>query len=213
MARIRTPLQLQQALDAEMAWRVRELSTFRLASKNAGVERDTMIRAGIAMIYAHWEGFIKAASEAYLEYVNNQNHLYRDLQTCFVVFGMKGKLSLLGDGRKAKANIEVLDFVLNELDQPAKMVLSSAIQTGSNLTSTVFHNIATSIGVSTLKYETRFPLIDESLVGRRNSIAHGEYLALDPPAFITLADEVHMMMRWYKTDIENAASLKSYRRK
>ncbi|MGV3574630.1 MAG: MAE_28990/MAE_18760 family HEPN-like nuclease [Devosia sp.] len=199
-------------LDAEMAWRGREISTFRLASKKDSVERDTMIRAGIAMIYAHWEGFIKAASEAYLEYVNNQGHLYRDLQTCFVVFGMKGKLSLLGDSRKAQTNIDVLDFVLTELDQPAKMALSSAIHTGSNLTSTVFSNIATSIGVSTVKYQTRFPLIDESLVSRRNSIAHGEYLALDPSGFIKLADEVYMMMRWYKTDIENAASLKSYRR-
>lgn len=199
-------------LDADMAWRVREISTFRLACKKETVERDTMIRAGVAMIYAHWEGFIKAASEAYLEYVNNQGHLYRDLQTCFVVFGMKRKLSLLGDSRKAKTNIEVLDFVLTEMDKPAKMTLSAAIQTNSNLTSTVFCNIATSIGVSTLKYETRFPLIDEGLVNRRNSIAHGEYLALDPNGFINLADEVYMMMRWYKTDLENAASLQSYRR-
>jgi MAE_28990/MAE_18760-like HEPN len=212
VAKIRTASQLQQTLDANMAWRVREISTFRLASKKDSVERDTMIRAGIAMIYAHWEGFIKAASEAYLEYVNNQGHLYRDLQTCFVVFGVKGKLSLLGDSRQAKTNIEVLNFVLTEMDKPAKMALSAAIQTSSNLTSTVFCNIATSIGVSTLKYETRFPLIDESLVNRRNSIAHGEYLALDPNGFINLADEVYMMMRWYKTDLENAASLQSYRR-
>lgn len=164
------------------------------------------------MVYAHWEGFIKSASEAYLEFVNNQGHRYRELQTCFVVFGMKGKLALLGDSKQARTNIEVLDFVMSEMDQPAKMALSNAIRTESNLTSTVFRNIAQSINVSIKQYEPRFPLIDESLVGRRNSIAHGEYLGLEPGEFIQLADEILLMMRWYKTDLENAATLKEYRR-
>jgi hypothetical protein len=177
-------------LDADMSWRIREISTFRLASKQDRVDRDTLIRAGVAMVYAHWEGFIKSASESYLEFVNNQGHLYRELKTCFVVFGMKGKLALLGDSRQAKTNIEVLDFVMSEMDQPAKMALSNAIT----------------------HYESRFPLIDESLVGRRNSIAHGEYLGLKPGEFIQLADDVQMMMRWYKTDLQNAATLGKYKR-
>lgn len=195
-----------------MSWRIREISTFRLASKQDRVDRDTLIRAGVAMVYAHWEGFIKSASESYLEFVNNQGHLYRELKTCFVVFGMKGKLALLGDSRQAKTNIEVLDFVMSEMDQPAKMALSNAIRTEANLTSNVFRNIATSIDVSITQYESRFPLIDESLVGRRNSIAHGEYLGLKPGEFIQLADDVQMMMRWYKTDLQNAATLGKYKR-
>ncbi len=195
-----------------MSWRIREISTFRLASKQDRVDRDTLIRAGVAMVYAHWEGFIKSASEGYLEFVNNQGHLYRELKTCFVVFGMKGKLALLGDSRQAKTNIEVLDFVMSEMDQPAKMALSNAIRTEANLTSTVFRNIASSIDIPVVQYESRFPMIDESLVGRRNSIAHGEYLGLKPDEFIQLADDVQMMMRWYKTDLQNAATLRKYKR-
>jgi hypothetical protein len=125
---------------------------------------------------------------------------------------MKGKLALLGDSRQAKTNIEVLDFVMSEMDQPAKMALSNAIRTEANLTSNVFRNIATSIDVPITQYESRFPLIDESLVGRRNSIAHGEYLGLKPGEFIQLADDVQMMMRWYKTDLQNAATLGKYKR-
>jgi hypothetical protein len=199
-------------LDADMSWRIREISTFRLASKADSVERDTLIRAGVAMVYAHWEGFIKTASESYLEYVNGRGHLYRELKTCFVVFGMKSKLALLSDSRQAEKNIEVLDFVIAEMNQPAKMTLASAIRTESNLTSKVFRNIAASIDVPISQYESRFPLIDESLVNRRNTIAHGEYLGLKPHEFISLADEVLMLMRWYKTDLENAATLESYKR-
>jgi hypothetical protein len=212
MAKIRTLTHLQEALDNEMTWRIREISTFRLASKREGADQQALIRAGVAMIYAHWEGFIKAASEHYLNFVNSQGHRYRELKTCFVVFGMKNRLTVLGDSRKSKSSIEALDFIFSEMDKPAKMVLGSAINTESNLTSTVFSNIAQSIDIATDQYETKFNLIDESLVNRRNSIAHGEYLDLKPAQFISLVDEVLTLMRWYKTDLENAASRATYKR-
>lgn len=212
MAKIRTLMQLQEALDAEMSWRIREIAHFKAATKAQTSTSSTFIRAGVALIYAHWEGFIKAASQYYLNFVDSQGHIYRDLKTCFAVFGLKGKLTLLSDGRKATPNIEALDFVLTEMDKPAKLNMATAIDTESNLTSKVFSNIAASLDISTMPYETKFNLIDESLVRRRNRVAHGEYLDLPAADFVLLADEVLQMMRHYKTDIENAASLRSYRR-
>lgn len=212
MAKIRTLTQLQEALDAEMSWRIKEISHFKIATKSQSHTSRTFVRAGVTLVYAHWEGFIKSASESYLNFVENQGHKYRDLKTCFAVFGLKGKLAGLRDSRKAKPNIEVLDFVFYEIDKPAKMSMSSAIDTESNLTSKIFSNIATSLDISTSTYETKFKLIDESLVNRRNKVAHGEYLDLPLEEFINLADEVLQMMRNYKTDIENAASLQGYRR-
>jgi hypothetical protein len=212
MAKIRTLNQLQETLDTEMSWRIKEISDFKFATKERSVTSLTFIRAGVALVYAHWEGFIKAASENYLNFVDNQGHIYRDLKTCFAVFGLKGRLASLSDSRKAKPNIEVLDFVLAQMDKPAKMNMSSAIDTESNLTSKVFANIAASLDISISPYETKFKLIDESLVSRRNKIAHGEYFDLRQADFIVLADEVLQMMRIYKTDIENAASSQSYKR-
>lgn len=212
MVKIRTLAHLQEALDGEMKWRIREISTFRLASKKDGADQQALIRGGVAIVYAHWEGFIKAASEHYLNFVNSQGHRYRDLKTCFIVFGIKSRLALLGESRKSRSSIEALDFVFAEMEKPAKMVLGTAVNTESNLTSTVFSNIAQSIDIAVDQYETKFNLIDESLVRRRNSIAHGEYLDLKPDQFVELVDEVLMVMRWYKTDLENAASQASYKR-
>src|SRR5277367_5994537 len=106
MSKIRTLTQLQETLDAEMGWRIKEISTFKLATKAEGVNRKTYVRAGVALVYAHWEGSIKAASEAYLNFVDNQGHIYRDLKSCFAIFGLKGKLVLLTESRQAKPNIE-----------------------------------------------------------------------------------------------------------
>jgi MAE_28990/MAE_18760-like HEPN len=85
MSKIRTVTQLQEALDAEMGWRIKEISAFKLASKTEEGGRRVFVRAGVALVYAHWEGFIKAASEAYLDFVDNQGHMYRELKSCFAV--------------------------------------------------------------------------------------------------------------------------------
>lgn len=212
MQRIRTLAQLQDALDAEMGWRIKEISAFKIATKAENINRRVFVRAGVALIYAHWEGFIKSASEHYLNYVVSRGHLYRDLKSCFAVFGLKRKLTMLVESRKAKPNIEAFDFVLGAMDKPAKMTLTGAIDTESNLTSHVFANIATSLDIASVGYETKYKLIDESLVHRRNKIAHGEYLDLEAEDFRNLADEILQLMRDYKTDLQNAASQDSYKR-
>jgi len=212
MAKIRTLDQLQEKLDADMGWRIKEISQFKIATKANNDSARTFVRAGVVLLYAHWEGYIKSASENYLNYVVYQGHIYRELKTCFAVFGLKGKLSAINISMKARANIEALEFVLTGMDKPAQMNMASAIDTESNLTSKVFQNIAISIEIDTTPYETRFKMIDESLVGRRNKVAHGEYIDLDIDDFFTLVDDVLNIMRNYKTDIQNAASLKRYKR-
>lgn len=212
MPDIRNLAQLQDILDAEMGWRLKEIGAFLIASKSGNQNRKFFIRAGIALLYAHWEGFIKGSSEHYLNFINNQGHTYKELQSCFAIFGLKGKLQLLSISRKTASNIEAFNFIFSELEKPARLDMSSAINTESNLTSKVFSNIATSLDISVSNYETKFNLIDESLVNRRNKVAHGEFLELGGKEFGELVDEVLKLMRGYKTDLENAASMKSYKR-
>jgi len=213
MKKIRTLGQLQESLDTEMGWRIKEISSLRLSAKGlSSISQPTIVRARIALLYAHWEGFIKNASTAYLNFITNQGIKYEDLKSCFVVFGLKGYLNTLAASRKAEANGKAIDFILDQMNKPAKITLASAIDTESNLTSKVFDNIAVSLAISPSAYETKYNLIDQSLVGRRHRIAHGEYLDISAEEWRDLANEVLSMMRQFKTDIENAATLKLYKR-
>ena len=63
------------------------------------------------------------------------------------------------------------------------------------------------MGIDAKPYETKFNLIDSSLLKRRNCIAHGEYLELELNSYRLLADEVLALMRQLKTDIENSSCL------
>lgn len=212
MSEIRTLIQLQDALDSEMSWRIKEIGAFKVASKSGSPEKKFFIRAGVALVYAHWEGFIKTSSEKYLNFVHNRGHRYCELKSCFAVFGLKSKLQMLATSRKSSPNIEAFDFILSEMEQPAYMQMSSAIDTESNLTSKVFTNIATSLDIDMERYTTKFNLIDESLVNRRNKVAHGEYMDLGGREFGELVDEILQLMRDYKTDLLNAASTEAYKR-
>lgn len=212
MSKVKNLSEMQNALDQEMAWRIKEIGVFRVGAGSNGPQRKPFIRAGISLLYAHWEGFIKNSSEIYLSYVESRALPYRDLKSCFVVFGLKGKINTLVEGKKSLPNIEAMDFIFSKMDETARLQISTAVNTESNLTSEVFRNIAGSLNINTSQYETKFQLIDSSLVKRRNKVAHGEFLDVKGSDFSSLVDEMLNLMRLYKTDIENAASLESYKR-
>lgn len=212
MSKIRTLSDLQDALDKSLAWRLKEIVYVKSNAMSASsYAQAALLRAGVPLIYAHWEGFVKGASEVYLEFVANQRLRYEELASCFVVFAAKKHVSSLVLSKQAAINIEAVEFFRNIGGKQANMSLSNAVNTESNLSSAVFQNIATSLGIPTERYAAYSNLLDQSLLGRRNKIAHGEYLDIDAAAFGNLADEVLSLLRMYKTDIENLASTNAYR--
>lgn len=213
MTRIRTLTELQDILDGEHAWRLREMATFAVAaSSTESTAQRALVRAGVPLLYAHWEGFVRAASTIYLKYVANQRLRYDQLSACFVVFGAKRHLASLVNSKKSHLNIQAVTFFVESMGERANLSLSGAVNTQSNLSSSVFENIALSLGLDPEPYRTRFNLIDESLLERRNRIAHGAFLDLNFQEYRMLSTEVQALMRRYKDDVLNAASLGRYRR-
>ncbi len=211
--KIRSADQLLGHLDDDMAWRVKEIHELRSAVHGAkGKNVDTHIRAGISMLYAHWEGFVKGAANAYVGYISARADRMRDLKPCFVALGLKAKLSSTHESGKAAIAVSTVSFLIDDLDKPIKLPATDAISAQSNLSSTVFTNIAEWIGIDPTQYETRFALIDKSLLEARNGIAHGEYLMIDVARFDGLVTDILEILRWFKTDIENAAVQKSFLR-
>lgn len=211
MTRIRTQTDLLDLLDRDFSWRIREISDVKTSVRSIpSMRASTFLRAGVALLYAHWEGFIKTSSEFYLTFVGSQRLRYEELKTCFIVFGLKKELDFIAASKKHAKNVRAVEFIQGELGKRADLTYKGAINTKANLNSSVFETIATSIGIDPAPYETRYNLIDESLLSRRNRIAHGEFLDIDANEYATLSDEIVILMRSYKSDIENSLALKSY---
>lgn len=213
MTRLKSLTDLQDALDNEHAWRIKEIANIKLAIRSDNmIGKETLIRAGVPLLYAHWEGFIKAASSLYLEYVENQKLKYCQLSNAFIAYGAKKHLSSLANSNVSQLHIAAVDFFLQQIGDKASIYSKSAISTRSNLKSSVFRNIAISLGIDVSRYETRFIFIDEILLEKRNRIAHGEYLDLKDRDFVKLCDNVLVLLRNYYDDISNAAATKGYKR-
>jgi len=165
--KIRILSQLEDFLDREFSWRLQEIADLRFfARSSARLRRNTIVRAGVPLLYAHWEGFVKNASLAYLNFVSNQRLRYDQLASCFIVFGLKKKLNQLSLSRRSHLNREIVDFLLAELSERAVLKMGDAIDTESNLSSSVFENIALSVGIDPEPFKTKYHLIDESLLER-----------------------------------------------
>ena len=61
---------LSDLFDDDLIWRRRELSDMKAAVKAADVAaKPVLLRALIAMSYAHWEGYVRACANRYFEYL------------------------------------------------------------------------------------------------------------------------------------------------
>jgi hypothetical protein len=116
----------------------------------------------------------------------------------------------LAASAKTGQGIAAVEFFRRRLAEPARMPSKDAIRTRSNLSSEVLRHISMAVGVSYSFFETKAALIDERLVAKRNSIAHGQFLDIDAPDFEDLMTEVTDMMEIWRNEIENACVTKRY---
>lgn len=211
---IRTREDLDKALSDDLIWRRRELTDLRsLAQGEVPTLRSNVVRrAGIALLYAHWEGFVKKASHYYLEYVASQRLKYSDLAPNFVALAIKAKYEYLRVSKKLSAANEIAAFYCGNLDKASNVPYKNAIETQSNLSSVVLEDIVLALGLDFDAFRSRSNFIDLSVVGRRNYVAHGEYLDIDLREYLEFHDDVLALIVMFKTEIENSIVLKKYLR-
>ncbi|MEO1428120.1 MAG: MAE_28990/MAE_18760 family HEPN-like nuclease [Cyanobacteria bacterium J06632_19] len=211
--KLRTAEQLSDKLANELAWRKKELSDIKslIETKFSLAKHNALIRSGICLLYAHWEGFVKIAGNSYLEYVRMQKLSYEKLANNFLALAMKEKLDEAKETNKPSLYIPVCDFFLDELNQRCELP-KDVISTASNLSSEIFKEITHVLGIDFSPYSTKSVLIDTKLLKARNEIAHGEYSLFDKEQYIELHEEIIAMLDIFRNQIENAAINKHYLR-
>ena len=211
--KIRSLENLDDALDEEISWRKKELSILMNNYESAGSnKKDHTLRIAIFLIYAHWEGFIKKASEIYLEYVSfkkvkldevNSNLLALALESCF-----DNQISLTNIRHKK----EIVDLFINNLNNYTFQYKVGQVNTQSNLNIDILEKICLSLGIDRALLDVDAIWIDDRLLQYRNMIAHGEKLIQERITFDLkdLKNKIQDSLEAYKNLISNAASTQSY---
>lgn len=214
--KIRTVYELQDAIDSEMAWRKHELSSIRSNVSSArNFAKDTAIRAGIALLYAHWEGTIKNLATYYLEYVSSLGLPYGQLKANFLAVSLKYDLQSFEESNKTTLHTTIINGVISSDGVKSNIPVEGIIKTNSNLNSDIFMEIMATIGLDCKDYESSYKLIDAVLLNKRNMIAHGERLEsldLDEKRYYEIHDKIFGLIQLFANQILNAAILKQYLR-
>jgi len=212
---IRTSENLIDKIAVDHVWRIREISELKSLIKSPALsqsKKTVLCRAGIALLYAHWEGFVKKTGTYFLEYVSFQRLPVSDLKSNFITLMMKSSIDEATKSKKYSVFDKLTDFLINKQSNRAKIPFKNVVNTESNLSTIVLKEITWCLGIGYELFESREKLIDLKLVGRRNHVAHGEEIPVNASDFIEMAEEVIGLMGTFRNLIENSAITGGYKR-
>jgi len=213
MSKIKTRLQLQNAMETEFAWRKKELHAIKTAAylHRNSLDRDVFVRSAVAILYAHWEGFIKSVGTFYLQFVARQKLSNGELAPNFLALGASTIIDSAVASEKPRMRFAIVEFFTSRMNDRSRLNWRSGVNTKANLNSMVFSGIVMSLGLNYGPFKTKEKLIDEKLLATRNSIAHGQHMLFDLEEYMNLHTEVYKMMEEFYSQIEDAADHGRYR--
>lgn len=178
----------------------------------SGAAKIGVMRAGIALIYAHWEGFVKEATTMYLKYVARRRSRYVELKPCFVALAVEAEVKRLNNLSVTQKRNRIADRYCSFKEDERATIPAREIDTHSNLNSQVLIDILEMIGLEASVFSTKFHLIDHSLLKMRNEIAHGRWIPISPERYEELHFEVLSLIQTAHRIIVSAAENRQYLR-
>lgn len=210
--KIRKIEKLQDLLDGDFAWRKKELIDVQLMIHSS--QNRTVCRMGLALLCAHFEGFVKLAANYYIIFISSQNLKMSELQMNFVAMYFQEKLSLCSGTNKISVYCNLLQEFLDKYSNlNFKMYYTQdkpIIKTGGNPSSVVFKEILDSIGLDFSVYETKQNYIDADLLSNRHGIVHGEKVFITDNEFDDTLKNILEIMETFRNQILDAAINKVY---
>lgn len=220
--RIHNIEELTEKLDADAQWRKKEIADIRLLCQNNN-NPSVLLRAAFVLCCAHFEGYIKYASNAYIAFISTQNIKGKDLRVEIASIAVrKKKHQLFGQSSTKKVKITVVSDVLETYDNmlennffiklneddlvPEIDEEDIPLPTEGNPTPEVLSDISKILGINYNElFQLREPFIDGELLKPRHSVAHGERRPITPSELDSAADFVVEIIDKYKYSIINAA--------
>lgn len=130
-------------------WRIKEILDLKTAIKRGDENlRRVLLRALVAICYAHWEGYVRFSARKYLEHVALRRFKYGVLDKQFVRNYFLPQLAALSTSKTALAErCALVDKILNSSDIRFSRVNDELINTKANLNFEVFVDICLVCGV------------------------------------------------------------------
>lgn len=211
--KIRTLDELDDRIREELTWRKHEIQFFdQHIIRATEIAQRSLLRASVALLYAHWEGFVKSACHFYLCYVASLKLTTGELSAEFAAFSLNVALHRASEAKASSVHISLVEEFRSSINQRAKVPTNpDAIQTKSNLSFPVLSNVLVSIGIDPEIYSDSADLINIQLVESRNKVAHGQKDYIHRTEWEDLRSAIIGIMESIHTEIVNNAAQGKFR--
>lgn len=216
---VRTVEELQSRMARELAWRKQEISGLRLTARRADAERGYLFRAGLVLLCAHWEGFLRNAVELYFKHVFSQGLRIRELAPNFVAAAFftdvlkAGKADFPGctetHGKLAQRFLRGIDEVCTHSTWEVKTEGSPGTKVLARLLSSA--GICPELGFDNATWSAMKIFIDEQVVRDRHRIAHGDGYRLSRHEFLERSGRMLELLDRLSSELLSAAEHRIYR--
>lgn len=194
-------------------WRIKEISDLKLAIRrgDSGLQK-VLLRALVAICYAHWEGYVRFSARKYLEHVALRRFQYRELDKQFLRNYFLPRLAALSSSKASITDrCALVDEILGASDRRFSQVNDDLINTRANLNFEVFTDIGLVCGVAASHFADKSAFIDVLLLKRRNAIAHGEETMVAIEDLDVITEDTVGLMRAFGDALENRVVLQTYK--
>ncbi|MEI8612076.1 MAE_28990/MAE_18760 family HEPN-like nuclease [Enterovibrio sp. Hal110] len=174
--KIRSKTELLEAIQQDKVWRFKELINLRGAIQcSRKSNKNILLRSGVLLLYAHWEGFVKNSCQYYFRYLNHKSIKYSELTLNYRALGIPYQFESNNfPSNNFSAFYKAADFIKNPQNHGIFRVDVDKISTQSNLNTEVMIGLLNMIGLDSQFITNHHHHIDERLLKYRNAIAHGE---------------------------------------
>ena len=203
---------LSDQLAQDRGWRLKEISDLKSAilSADPGL-RQVLLRALVAICYAHWEGSVRFSSRKYLEYVSLRKMQYGQLDRQFLRNYFLPRLASLSSSKASVSErCDLVDDILNASGRRFSRVNEDLVNTRSNLNFDVFADICLVCGIPVEPFADQETFINVVLLRRRNAIAHGEETLVSVEDLNIRSSQTVDLMRGFADALENRIYLRGY---
>jgi HEPN superfamily RiboL-PSP-like protein len=203
---------LSSIFDADLIWRRKELSDMKAAIKAADAHsKSALLRAIIAMSYAHWEGYVRTCANRYFEHLTLRKKRFAELERQIYVNSVLGRLESLHQGRLGlDARCALVNEILDGTRGRFSYLNPDLVDTRSNLNTDVVKDICTICGVDSSHFDQNRAFIDFILLRRRNAIAHGQQEFIQADEIDDLVANILALMSFFRNLLENKIYTKAY---
>ncbi len=200
-------------LTQDLVWREAEMAVLRKSltiTVSGTIQEQTLLRANVAIIYAHYEGFCKFALNIYIDALKKLKLSRKDLSWEVAAYSMKDFLTTL---KAQESQTEFFTLLLsefnNEINKYAEYESPPEI---SNLWPDLLISWLKKLGLGCSLVSSHKTVL-HSLVDNRNKIAHGKKITVSSRADLDQYFQVATLaMHEVAIEICEALERKSYQR-